>query len=143
MPEVIVALVGVVVGATIGYFAERGHRRADRRSDAYIEALAALQTARDVYGRSAGVVNRNGDVTVGPDHELNRVGARLEHDGKPAAIRAYREALAAASRFHEAMLRAVVERGDSAAQAQFEALHGFEDALRAFADATVPQRNRL
>jgi hypothetical protein len=41
------------------------------------------------------------------------------------------------------MLRAVVERGDSAAQAQFEALHGFEDALRAFADATVPQRNRL
>jgi hypothetical protein len=140
MAEVIAALVGVVVGAIVGYFAERGHRRVDRRVDAYIEALAALQTARDVYGRSTGVVGRHGEITVGPDHELNRVAVRLEHDGKAAAIDAYRTALDAASRFHEAMLRPVTEPADTAAQAQLVALRDFEDALRAFADVTVPRR---
>jgi hypothetical protein len=138
--EVVAALVGVVVGGLVGYFAERGHRRADRRVDAYIDALATLQTARDAYGRSAGVVGHNREVTVGRDYDLNRVSVRLEHDGKPAAIKAYQRALAASSLVHEALLRPVVEPGDSAARAQYAALRAFEDALLGFANITVPKR---
>lgn len=142
MSEVIAALVGVVVGAVVGYFSERAHRRADRRTDAYVDALATLQTARDAYGRVAGTVGDGRRVDVGSDFDLNRVSVRLEHDGRRAAVAGYQDALAASAKFHEAMLDRVNDRGDSAAQRQFEALRQFEDAIRAFAELTVPRRTR-
>jgi hypothetical protein len=59
---------------------------------------------------------------------------------QPKAIKAYQRALAASSLVHEAMLRPVVESGDNAARAQYEALRAFEDAPRGFANVTVPKR---
>lgn len=74
-----------------------------------------MQTSRDAYGRVAGLVGNCGEPAVAPDHELNRALARIEYDGRPRAIAAYRRAIGASSGFHEAMLRPVRERGDSAA----------------------------
>jgi hypothetical protein len=142
MTEVVAVLVGVCFGAVVAYFSERAHRRADRRTDAYVEGLATLQTARDAYARVAGRVGYRGEVQVGSDVDLNRVRVRLDHDGRTDAVNAYQDALIAANRFHEAMQLGVEERGDPNAQAQYKALEAFDAAVADFTRVTVPRRAR-
>ena len=77
-------------------------------------------------------------VVVGDDFDLNRALVALEHFGKRDAIEAYKSALLAATRMHEAMLTPAYQPGDKAAQAQYLALREFENALNRFAKLTVP-----
>jgi hypothetical protein len=103
--EVVAALLGVIIGAGCAYLTERSLRRRERRGDTYADAFAVLGAYGNHYLR---VANNSTPADADPpvsDIDLHRVEFRVRLDGTTDAFRRYQEAIIAATRFHEAIMR--------------------------------------